>query len=128
VKDRLTARICPNAVSMPSPPKRAPISGLPCRERWRMQIARLCSAGWVPLARAEILVTPVNMRGDEERWNATRECDIMSSRRDTRATQRSNVIERARCAGAGLEGVSEADVNGTRVDGLKVDIRTGEVD
>lgn len=43
MKNRLTPRICPRAVSMLRPPKRAPISGLrlPCRERWRMQIARL---------------------------------------------------------------------------------------
>ena len=52
----------------------------------------------------------------------------MSSRRDTRATPRSNLIERARCAEARLEGSSETDVNGTGIDGLKVEIRTGEVD
>src|SRR6266850_2138420 len=127
-KNGLTAKICPIDVSMPSPPKTAPVSGLPCRKRWRMQIARLCNAGWVPAARAEILVSPANTRGDDERWNATRECDAMSSRRDTRATPRSNLIERARCAEARLEGSSETDVNGTGIDGLKVEIRTGEVD
>ena len=73
-------------MSMPSPPKRAPMSGLPCRERWRMQIARLSSAGLAPEARAEILVTLINTRGEVDRWNATRECDAMSRRRDVRAT------------------------------------------
>lgn len=72
-------------------------------------------------------MSPANVRGDDERWNATRECDAMSSRRDTRATPRSNLIERARCAGARLEGSSETEVNGTGIDGLKVEIRTGEV-
>jgi hypothetical protein len=93
-----------------------------------MQIARLCSVGWVPAARADIPVSPVNTSGDEERWNATRECDAMSSRRDARAIQVSNLIERARCAGARLGGSSETEVNGTGNDGLKVEIRTGEVD
>jgi hypothetical protein len=50
----------------------------------------------VPLARAEMQVIPVNMRGDEDRCNATRECEVISRRSETRATQRSNVIERAK--------------------------------
>jgi len=102
------------------------MSGLPCCERWRMQIARLSSAGWVPAARAEMLVTPINTRGDVDRWNATRECDAMSRRRDARAAQRSNVMERARRAGARLEGGSDTEVEGSGDDGLNVDIRTGE--
>jgi len=67
---------------MLKPPKRAPVSGLPGCERWtrRMQIARLCSAGLAPVAKAEMLVTIVNMRGDEERWIAARVCDAMSSK------------------------------------------------
>jgi hypothetical protein len=113
---------------MPRPPKTAPMSGFPCCKRWRMQIARLCSAGSEPVERAEILVSPANTSGDEERRNARRVYDAMSSRRDARATKRSNLIERARCAGARLEGSSETEVNGTGIDGLKVDIRTGEVD
>ena len=82
MKDGLTARICLRAVSMLKPPKRAPVSGLPGCERWtrRMQIARLCSAGLAPVAKAEMLVTIVNMRGDEERWIAARVCDAMSSK------------------------------------------------
>jgi len=91
-----------------------------------MQIARLSSAGWVPEARAEILVTPINTRGEVDRWNATRECDAMSRRRDARATQRSNVMEWARRTGARLEGGSETEVEGAGDDGLNVDIRTGE--
>jgi hypothetical protein len=51
-----------------------------------MQIARLSSAGLAPEARAEILVTPINTRGEVDKWNATRVCDAMSRRRDTRAT------------------------------------------
>ena len=86
------------------PPKRAPISGLPCRERRRMQIARLCSAGTVPAARAEMLVIPVKMRGDDETCNATRLCDTKSRKIEPRTTPRSEVIERARCARARLEG------------------------
>ena len=104
MKDELTPRICPRAVSMLRPPKRAPISGLPCRERWRMQIARLCSAGMLPAARAEMLVTPVKNRGDQETCNATRVCDTMSRMSEARTTPRSEVIERARCARARLEG------------------------
>jgi hypothetical protein len=100
----LTPRICPRAVSMLRPPKRAPISGLPCCERWSMQIARLCSAGVLPPARAEMLVTPVKPRGDEETCNATRVCDTMSRKSEPRTTARSEVIERARCARARLEG------------------------
>ncbi len=73
-----------------------------------------------------MLVTPINIRGDVDRWNATRECDAMSRRRDARATQRSNVMECARHAGARLEGGSETDVGGAGDDGLNVDIRTGE--
>jgi hypothetical protein len=121
----LTARICPSAVSMLSPPKRVPISRLSGCERWRIQIARLCSAGLAPAAKAETLVTAEKIRGDEETCNATRECDIMSRRREPRVIQRSNVIERARCAGATPDGGSETD---TGDDGLKVDIRTSEVD
>jgi len=69
----LTAKIaCPRAVSVLKPLKSAPISGLPCDERWRIQMARLWSAGVVLLARAEIEVNPANMKGDEERWSATR--------------------------------------------------------
>jgi hypothetical protein len=86
------------------PPKSAPISGLPCRERWSMQIARLCSAGVLPAARAEMLVTPAKMRGDGETCNATRLCDTMSRKIEPRTTARSEVIERARCARARLEG------------------------
>jgi len=37
-----------------------------------MQIARLSSAGWVPEARAEILVTPINPRGEVDKLNAMR--------------------------------------------------------
>jgi hypothetical protein len=79
------------------------------------------------VAKAEIPVSPANKTGDEERWNATREFDAMSSRRDPRATNRSNLIERARCAGARFEGSSETVVNATGNDGLKVEIRTGKV-
>jgi hypothetical protein len=104
IKYGLTPRICPRAVSMLRPPKRAPISGLPSRERWRMQIARLCSAGMVPAARAEMLVTPIKNRGDQETCDATRVCDTMSRRSEARTTPRSEVIERARCARARLEG------------------------
>ena len=128
-KDGLTPRICPRAVSMLRPPKRAPISGLrlPCRERWRMQIARLCSAGMLPAAKAEMLVTPVKKRGDEEMCNATRVCDAMSRKSEARTTPRSEVIERARCARARLGGNSAREVEGTREHGLKkVDIMTGE--
>ena len=128
MKDGLTARIYPKDVSMPSPPKTAPVFGLPCGNRWRMQIARLCNAGWVPAAREEIPVSPANTSGDEERWNATSECDAMSSRRDACATQRSNLMERARCAGARLGGNSETEVNGGGNDGVNMEIRTGEVD
>jgi len=103
-KDELTPRICPRAVSMLRPPKRAPTSGLPCRGRWRMQIARLCSAGVLPVARAEMLVAAVKMRGEEETCNATRECDKMSRKTELRTTPRSNVIERARCTRARFEG------------------------
>ena len=86
------------------PPKRAPVSGLPFRERWRMQIARLCSAGVLPAARAEMLVIPVKTRGDDETCNATRLCDTISRRSEPRTTPRSVVIERARCARARLDG------------------------
>lgn len=71
-------------------------------------------------------MTPINTRGDADRWNATRECDAISRRRDTRATQRSNVMECARCAGARLEGGSETEVEGAGDDGLNVDIRASE--
>jgi len=71
-------------------------------------------------------VKPTNTRGEVDRWNATRVCDAMSRRRDARAAQRSNVMERARRAGARLEGVSETEVEGVGDDGLNVDIRTGE--
>ena len=83
----LTARIaCPRAESVLKPLKSAPISGLPCDERWRMQIARLLSAGVTPLARAEMEVRPANMRGDEEKCRATRVCAIISRRSEPRAT------------------------------------------
>jgi len=51
----------------------------------------------------------------------------VSRKRDARATQRPNVMERARRAGARLEGVSETEVEGAGDhDGLNVDIRTGK--
>jgi hypothetical protein len=96
-EDELTPRICPRAVSMLRPPKRAPISELPSRKRWRMQIARLCSAGVLPAAREEMLVIAVKIRGDGERWNATRECDKMSRTRELRRIKRSKATERVRC-------------------------------
>ena len=126
VKYELTPRICPRAVSMLRPPKSAPISGVPCRERWRMQIARLCSAGLLPAARAEMLVIPVKVRGDEERCNATRECDKISRKREPRTIQRSKVMQRVSCTRAELEDNSEREVEGAWEDGLKVDIRTGD--
>ena len=49
----------------------------------------------------------------------------MSRRRDARAAQRSNVMERA-SAGARLEDGSETEVEDAGDDGLNVDIRTGE--
>jgi hypothetical protein len=91
-----------------------------------MQIARLCNAGVLPAARAEMLVTPVKARGEEERCNATRECDKMSRTREPRTTKRSKAIERLRCKRALLEGNSGREVEGTWDDGLKVDIRTGD--
>lgn len=69
-----------------------------------MQIARLCSAGVLPAARAEMLVIPVKMRGDEDMCNATRLCDTMSRKIEARTIPRSEVIERARCARVRLEG------------------------
>jgi hypothetical protein len=83
---------------------------------------------WVLETREEILVSPANTSGDEERWNATRECDATSSTRDARVTKRSNSMEHARYAGARLESSSETEVNGAGIDSLKVEIRTGEVD
>ena len=50
----------------------------------------------------------------------------MSRRRDARVAQRPNVMERARRAGARLEGGSETEVEGAGGDGLNVDIRVGE--
>jgi len=50
----------------------------------------------------------------------------MSRRSDDRAAQRSNVMERARRAGAKLEGGSETEVEGAGDGGLNVDVRTGE--
>jgi len=73
-----------------------------------------------------LVVTPINTRGEVDRWNATRVCDAMSRRRDARTAQRSNVMECARRAGARLECGSETEVEGARGDGLNVDIRTGE--
>lgn len=91
-----------------------------------MQIARLSSAGVAPLAMAEIQVMPLNTRGDEERCSATRVCEVMSRRKEPRAIQRSKVMERARWAGAKLDGIAETGVVGVGEDGLKVEIRTVE--
>lgn len=60
---------------------------------------------------------PANTKGDGDRCSAMRTSANMSRRRETRATQRSNVIERARCAGAVSDGSVEAE--GAREDGLK---------
>ena len=69
---------------------------------------------------------PLNTRGEEERCSATRVCEVMSRRREPRAIQRSKVMERARWAGAKLDGIAETGVVGAGEDGLKVEIRTGE--
>lgn len=113
---------------MLKPPKRAPVSGLPGCERSRMQIVRLCGAVLAPVAKAEMLVTIVNMRGDEERWIAARVCDVMSSRREPCTTQRSKTIVCARCASDRLGGGPGSDVEGIGKGGLNMDTRTGEVD
>jgi hypothetical protein len=93
-----------------------------------MQIVRLCSAVLAPVAKAEMLVTIVNMRGDEERWIAARVCDVMSSRREPCTTQRSKTIVCARCASDRLGGGPGSDVEGIGKGGLNMDTRTGEVD
>jgi hypothetical protein len=107
-------------------PKSVPISRVPCRDGWRMQIARPCSAGLLPAARAEMLVIPVKVRGDEERCNATRECDKISRKKEPRMIQRSKVTQRVRCTRAEPEDNSEREVEGALEDGLKVNIRTGD--
>lgn len=91
-----------------------------------MEIARLCSAGLLPAAMAEMLVIPAKARGDEERCNATRECDKMSRTREPRTILRSKVMQRVRCRRAEIEGTSWREVEGVSEDGLKVDIRTGD--
>ena len=73
-----------------------------------------------------MLVIPVKVRGDEERCNATSECDKMSRKREPRTIQRSKVMQRVSCTRAELEDDSERVVKGAWEDGLKVDIRTGE--
>jgi hypothetical protein len=91
-----------------------------------MQIARLCSAGVLPAAREEMAVIPAKMRGEEERWNATRECDKMSRTREPRRIMRSKATERVRSRRAKLGGNSERGMEeGTWEAGLKVDIRNG---
>jgi hypothetical protein len=71
-------------------------------------------------------VTPAKTRGEEDRWNATRECDKMSRTREPRTTSRSKVIERLRCTRATFGGNSERELEGMWEDGLKVDIRTDD--